>query len=383
MSGTSSRMSSSTSAFGMRSNTYPERGSSSSESPLRSVEARSGSASRTTRSSSACEMTRARSPSSSSSLSMTISPADSYPSASTTLSASLSTTSWPGLRWSSSTAGLTWTRIFRPPVNTAAVLSWAAFRKTPKPDGGCASRSTSSLSATIWSRASRSVPVSRSFCAVTAARLASVSRSLSSRSRAWRGESASLRRNAAISSSRKEICAVRPLTSSSCREARELSSLLPTALTSFRCLNYLDPTYRGGIRNLRRRVKQSTHDNGLMPRGAPSEASRTADRYGLDTFRYGKRPSGGLLLGVRPLGRTSPPRRRGDPIRQPARGDEEPGVPDHPLLRPDRQPVHRPAAHQGLPRRWLVKPAVAAQRLHGPRQLRGGRHVAAEHPPGH
>src|ERR1700689_230234 len=43
MSGTSSRMSSSTSALGIRSYTYPERGSSSSESPARSVSCSSGS----------------------------------------------------------------------------------------------------------------------------------------------------------------------------------------------------------------------------------------------------------------------------------------------------------------------------------------------------
>jgi len=57
----------------------------------------------------------------------------------------------------------TFTRILRPPVNTSHVSSSLAFRKTPKPDGGCASRSTSSFSATIWSRASRSVVASRSF----------------------------------------------------------------------------------------------------------------------------------------------------------------------------------------------------------------------------
>ena len=74
MSGTSSRISSSTSALGMRSYTYPDRGSSSSESPARSVELRSGSASRAMRSSSACEITSARSPPSRSSLSMTTSP---------------------------------------------------------------------------------------------------------------------------------------------------------------------------------------------------------------------------------------------------------------------------------------------------------------------
>ena len=81
----------------------------------------------------------------------------------TTLSASLSTTSWPGRSSASSIPGLTLTRIFRPPVNTSALPSSQACRKIPNPDGGCASRSTSSFSATIWSRASRKVLTSRSF----------------------------------------------------------------------------------------------------------------------------------------------------------------------------------------------------------------------------
>ena len=72
---------------------------------------------------------------------MTTSPTVSYPWAMTTLRASFSTTSWPGRSLSSSTAGLTLTRIFRPPVNTSAVPSSQASRNTPKPDGGWASRS--------------------------------------------------------------------------------------------------------------------------------------------------------------------------------------------------------------------------------------------------
>ena len=136
---------------------------------------------------------------------MTTSPTVSYDWAMTTLSASFSTTSWPGRSSLSSTFGDTFTRILRPPVNTSHVSSSFAFRKTPNPDGGWASRSTSSFSATIWSRASRRVAASRSFWAVTPVRLPSVSRSLSSRSLTCRGESASLRRSTAISSSRKEI----------------------------------------------------------------------------------------------------------------------------------------------------------------------------------
>ena len=47
----------------------------------------------------------------------------------TTFSASFSTTSWPGRSSSSSTLGLTLTRILRPPVKTSAVPSSVAGRK--------------------------------------------------------------------------------------------------------------------------------------------------------------------------------------------------------------------------------------------------------------
>jgi len=40
---------------------------------------------------------------------------------------------------------------------------------------------------------------------------------------------------------------------------------LVTALTSFRWLNYLDPTYLRAIRNLMARVRPSTFAKGLMP----------------------------------------------------------------------------------------------------------------------
>jgi len=41
--------------------------------------------------------------------------------------------------------------------------------------------------------------------------------------------------------------------------------LFVTALTSFRWLNYLDPTYLRAIRNLMARVTPSTFASGLMP----------------------------------------------------------------------------------------------------------------------
>ena len=56
------------------------------------------------------------------------------------------------------------TRSLRPPVKTSIESSSLRLRKVPKPAGGWASRSTSSLSFMIWSRASRRVCASRSFC---------------------------------------------------------------------------------------------------------------------------------------------------------------------------------------------------------------------------
>ena len=84
---------------------------------------RSGSAIRTTFSSSAFAITRARSPSARISLSITTSPTSSNSRAATTLRASLSMTSWPRSRSSTSTFGLTLTRSLRPPVKTSTVSS--------------------------------------------------------------------------------------------------------------------------------------------------------------------------------------------------------------------------------------------------------------------
>ena len=95
-----------------------------SASPTRSFSLRSGPESWTTRSSSACATTRARS-SSITSLRITISPVRSKARAATTLKASLSMTSWPGCSSSSSTVGLTATRILRPELMTSTVPSSA------------------------------------------------------------------------------------------------------------------------------------------------------------------------------------------------------------------------------------------------------------------
>ena len=94
MSGTSSRARSSTSGRGSFSSTSPERESSSTVSPLRSLTSRSSSSSSTTRSSSARPTISTR-VSSRRSLKVTTSPVRSALRASTTLSDSLSTTSAP------------------------------------------------------------------------------------------------------------------------------------------------------------------------------------------------------------------------------------------------------------------------------------------------
>ena len=55
---------------------------------------------------------------------------------------------------------------------------------------------------------------------------------------------------------------------------------------------------------------------------------------------------------------------------------------DHPVVRPHREPVHVPAAVEGLPGGRLEEPAVRAQFLDHPRQLGRGGHVAADQPAG-
>ncbi len=174
-------------------------------------------------------MTRARSPSASSSLNITTSPTCSKSRAATTLSASLSMTSWPRRRSSRSTAGLTLTRSLRPPVKTSTESSSLRARKVPKPAGGWASRSTSSLSFMIWSRASRSVWARRSFCEVTAASERWVSARRSSSPREPPGASVSRRRRSPTSASRKRTCSI------NCSGSR------PGVLASLSCIDTVPP----------------------------------------------------------------------------------------------------------------------------------------------
>src|SRR5580693_5312356 len=80
------------------------------------------------------------------------------------------------------------------------------------------------------------------------------------------------------------------------------------------------------------------------------------------------------------LGRAPAPRRRDNSVSQPPGRHKEAGVADHAMLGADRQAVHVPAPQQRFPRRRLIEAALAAQRLHGARQLRGGGDVAADEP---
>src|SRR6478609_9914021 len=79
------------------------------------------------------------------------------------------------------------------------------MRKTPYPLGGCASLSISSLSATIWSRASRNVSARRSFRSPRFAARACASANRSSSARIWRGDSATFARSSSTSSSRNAV----------------------------------------------------------------------------------------------------------------------------------------------------------------------------------
>ena len=131
MSGTSSRMSSSTSGRGSFSSSRPVRGSMRTLSPDRSFSPRRSAASSATRSSSARPTITARVPSSRTSFRVTTSPLTSRPRASTTFSDSLRTTSLPRTSSSASISGWRATRILRPPENTSTVSSSLRARNVP------------------------------------------------------------------------------------------------------------------------------------------------------------------------------------------------------------------------------------------------------------
>src|SRR5690606_17263613 len=72
-------------------------------------------------------------------------------------------------------------------------------------------------------------------------------------------------------------------------------------------------------------------------------------------------------------------RRRGHAVGHAPGGDEETGVPDHPVIGPDSQSFDMPVANQGLPRVRLGETPVIANGLDRFGQLRGGGDVTADH----
>src|ERR1700735_5661690 len=210
-------------------------------------------------------------------------------------------------------------------------------------------------------------------------RLISASRSRSSSSRACLGESTSLERSAATSSSRKEICVVRTLTSSSDRPVRALSSRDAMLTPSKSGLN-LDPTYRRSFRNLAAgpRLAFWSYDPGKARSrywaGGPGRRQLPV----LSWRRVGECVLVLTCLGA--FGRAAPALRRRHSVSQPPCGHQEAGVADHAMFRADGEPVDMPAPQHGFPGRRLIEVALAAQCLNGTGELRGGGQVAADQP---
>ena len=282
--------------------------------------------------------TRARSPSASSSLSITTSPTSSNSRAATTLRASLSMTSWPCGRASRSTDGLTLTRSLRPPVKTSTESSSLRCRKMPKPAGGWASRSTSSLRVMIWSRASRSVWASRSFWEVTAARERWVSASRCSSTR----EDARARRPAGGAGRRPRPRGRRPglasLQGSGPSCVRQPGT--GTCVTSWGAPR--SRPYSCRTKAVGRAVSARVDAGPGVSRRRVSAAGR---RSGPVVVRAVGTRGGAALLHGRRL-----------PRRQPPGGDEEAGVAVHRVARADGEALDVPVAHQRLPGCGSVNP---------------------------
>ena len=68
-------------------------------------------------------------------------------------------------------------------------------------------------------------------------------------------------------------------------------------------------------------------------------------------------------------GRPATPQRRGDPVREPAGGQQEAGVTDHAVLGADGEALEVPAADDGLPGLRLGEAAVVPDRLGHPGEL--------------
>src|SRR5690606_34094900 len=96
------------------------------------------------------------------------------------------------------------------------------------------------------------------------------------------------------------------------------------------------------------------HGRATSPETPPvTPASRTRHSPGLATLLLTCRRLSPavtrLSVRLRALARAPAPGRGGDPGGQPAGGDQERGVRDHAVLRPDRQAFAVPVPHQRLP----------------------------------
>src|SRR5690606_6981902 len=85
-----------------------------------------------------------------------------------------------------------------------------------------------------------------------------------------------------------------------------------------------------------------------------------------------------VVLAVGALGGAAAAHGRLDAVGETAGGEQEAGVADHPVVRADGQALDVPVADHRLPGGRLVEAADLADGLHGPGELGGGRHVAAQ-----
>ena len=233
------------------------------------------------------------------------------------------------------------------------------WRKVPKPAGGCASRSTSSLSFMIWSRASRRVWASRSFCEVTADSERWVSASRCSRPRELAGrvgqpapqvgdlglEEPHLARPAR----RRAVGPRRSRRPDHC-SSRPTSWIRPYSSHGPPC------TGRGS-----RRVSHdliSNRDRGnRRRRQLAASGSSAVRRAGAVRRSRGRRRPG-------PGGASSAAAARPGAIRRAVTRNA--GVADHRVARADREALDVPVAHQRLPGLRLGEAAVRAERLDEP-----------------
>src|SRR5690606_19507386 len=125
---------------------------------------------------------------------------------------------------------------------------------------------------------------------------------------------------------------------------------------------------------------------------APGEPGRVRPRAGdpVGGSTHGRRGGGvsaggaavgvgaRVVLAVGALGGAAAAHGRLDAVGGTAGGEQEAGVADHPVVRADGQALDGPVADHRLPGGRLVEAADLADGLHGPGELGGGRHVAAQ-----